>query len=54
MFDSELIKTLKIISQNKKDPEGPFLYNYFFNVQFSSLRSLIKSGELRSPVYYSV
>lgn len=35
MFDSELIKILKIISENKKDPEGPFLYNYFFNVQDS-------------------
>lgn len=35
MFDSKLFKILKIISQNKKDPEGPFLYNYFFNVQDS-------------------
>lgn len=33
------------MSENKKDPEGPFSYNYFFNVQ---------SGELRSPVYYSL
>lgn len=23
------------MSENKKDPEGPFLYNYFFNVQFA-------------------
>lgn len=45
MFDSKLFKILKIISENKKDPEGPFLYKYFFNVQ---------SGELRSPIYYSL
>ena len=24
MFDSKLFKILKIISENKKDPEGPF------------------------------
>ena len=35
VFDTELFKILKIISENKKDPEGPFLYNYFFNVQDS-------------------
>lgn len=35
MFDSKLFKILKIISENKKDPEGPFLYKYFFNVQDS-------------------
>lgn len=23
------------MSENKKDPEGPFLYKYFFNVQFA-------------------
>ena len=30
-----VINNLKNISENKKDPEGPFLYNYFFNVQDS-------------------
>lgn len=35
MFEQELFKILKIISENKKDPEGPFLYKYFFNVQFA-------------------
>lgn len=39
MFGSKLFKILKIISENKKDPEGPFSYNYFFNVH--SLRSYI-------------
>lgn len=28
-----VVNNLKNISENKKDPEGPFLYNYFFNVQ---------------------
>lgn len=35
VFDTELFKILKIISENKKDLEGPFLYNYFFNVQYA-------------------
>ena len=30
-----VVNNLKNISENKKDPEGPFLYNYFFNVQDS-------------------
>ena len=32
VFDTELLIILKNMSENKKDPEGPFLYNYFFNI----------------------